>query len=947
MTPDLSSESNKEYLSFKTKRIPLPITRPRALLPGARIAVDPYTRAFAVAAAFDKIVLYNNRSSELMSVTLADDQRSWDPIDSEQTIRIPGCIIGLDFLNAGPTSSEVVVVIVTATGRQNVLTCIAWDHQDFSNRRMITEQRIPPQSGSLCNMIIPLVNSPDFLLIHGDTVNIYTGMLEGRLRVHNICNKESNWDAEPCFPASSKRRPHFTSWARTSRPPGRQTEFIYLMREDGAVRYYRRHPKDTVPVGELGNSGIMDCCANTAFATFCPAEGGPDLVVAAGDLSAGEFHSVGTNQLRNYNRNKGRIEVMDFVKQGSLPDWAPIMDMHIMPAREHRRRPLIMTTSSRQPFGALSELRVGCEAHVAWTVDLSEMDEALVGANAMWVLVDARNKCMHVVCSYPNRTAAICVLEVNDIVRSPLQVDHGQETLLACVLGGDAREENAATIPIVATVTASAITLQRFEDAEPVVHKPFHTITGAASDGHSLLVISRDASQNIHAHYCEIQFETLQVECQETHFKLEHEVTALDFSRNNKTSLALITTRDGALHVSLVDLATNKSGHAVSASPPSSQWIVQSVLAVRPEQESDSVYLLSGSRNGDLTVLFLELGDVGRLESQFVMHHDKDDADSLQSSPGRQRYKIGDAPVNIVRGGDSHSRVLILCGSETLMVDLGLHHCTFTSILTTTENDTSFQAGSLAAIAALPALAFDLARGVFEDHASFDARLVCHDGQNIMFTTLLGERQVLPRRLPLKKYQSSSDVDQPLQDQSGTPTKLLYSKTLDAMVATGVKYEHRPSRKVPYAAWQGTRVTRGFLTVLPSDGNQSARTDDVAWNRHAVHIDLAPAERVLCVCEWVYENERTGGKHPFLVVGTGISNGEMRMIDGRKQRVQTGKLWMFVPSRSQTDGSIELALRAIKTFKDPVRAVAVLDKYRLVIATQGVLRIYTFRTDKQ
>ena len=44
---------------------------------------------------------------------------------------------------------------------------------------------------------------------------------------------KSNWEKEPKYPGSSKRRPQFTAWAHAERDSSWESEYIYLIREDG------------------------------------------------------------------------------------------------------------------------------------------------------------------------------------------------------------------------------------------------------------------------------------------------------------------------------------------------------------------------------------------------------------------------------------------------------------------------------------------------------------------------------------------------------------------------------------------------------------------------------------------------------------------------------------------------------------------------------------------
>jgi hypothetical protein len=301
---------------------------------------------------------------------------------------------------------------------------------------------------------------------------------------------------------------------------------------------------------------------------------------------------------------------------------------------------------------------------------------------------------------------------------------------------------------------------------------------------------------------------------------------------------------------------------------------------------------------------------------------------------------MGHGPVQICPDTNSAQRAFALCDNETIVIEINDEQpwipC-FTSVCFTDENDTSFRQGPLAALIVLSSLGDD-------NTADSDAALACHDGRNLVFARLMYERKTIPQRLPLKKYEPSLETELPPKDISGTPTKLLHSSKLDATIVAGVKYEHRPKTKVPEPAWQGKRVTRGFLLVTPSTANKGLDPNHDSWNEKATQIDFAPSERVLSVCEWSFE--RNGRRYHYLLVGTSIQKGEISMIEGRRQRVKKGRLWFLAP-RKNDDGTIRLDLKSIKDVSRPVRALAVLDETKVAVTPDGMVCVYTFSVENK
>jgi hypothetical protein len=159
LTPDIDASQDGEYVCFKSKIVPLPTPEPQALSPGVHIAVDPFSRAFAVAAAFDSVVVYNNHDSLRFAARMAADRNDWNPIRQERIFNIPGCIVGVEFLNPGIDTDDVVMVVVSAVGRRSTMSCYAWKHQDGPRYRTVIEHQplsLEPGTRSLLFALISL-----------------------------------------------------------------------------------------------------------------------------------------------------------------------------------------------------------------------------------------------------------------------------------------------------------------------------------------------------------------------------------------------------------------------------------------------------------------------------------------------------------------------------------------------------------------------------------------------------------------------------------------------------------------------------------------------------------------------------------------------------------------------------------------------------------------------
>lgn len=130
LTQDTTGAQDNEDISFMSKLVPLPVAESHALSSGTQIVVDPFSRAFAVAAAFDTLVVYNNFDSRHFATRIASDSHDWCPIRQERIFSIPGYIVGVSFLNPGADKDDVVMIVVSANGKSSTLSCFSWPHQD-------------------------------------------------------------------------------------------------------------------------------------------------------------------------------------------------------------------------------------------------------------------------------------------------------------------------------------------------------------------------------------------------------------------------------------------------------------------------------------------------------------------------------------------------------------------------------------------------------------------------------------------------------------------------------------------------------------------------------------------------------------------------------------------------------------------------------------------------
>jgi hypothetical protein len=299
-------------IQFRQTSFPLPIYRSLSKTPGASIAVDPQSRALAVAANSHTILLFSLKGRAVLEAEFAADCNDWNPILQERQLQVDGSILAIDFLNQGPENDgHIVLVIVAVIGGVSRLSCYKWEQaRGLEGIKPVVESLRLPKSetdfsasfelhspidtvNEHCNLMIPMANSPSFLLVHGSEVRMCRNILSGKPEVVDVPARV--WEQDPRHWGSSTRRPAYTAWTRCARLASwknKGNESLYLIREDGVIRNYTRG--NDMGTGSLGNAGQFDCTVSTAVSSFLLHLMNPDFLVAAGDMCNGQVISVRT-----------------------------------------------------------------------------------------------------------------------------------------------------------------------------------------------------------------------------------------------------------------------------------------------------------------------------------------------------------------------------------------------------------------------------------------------------------------------------------------------------------------------------------------------------------------------------------------------------------------------------------------------------------------------------
>lgn len=137
-------------VAFAQKTVRLPAGSSRFDRFGAFLAIDPKTRAMAVAAPEGRLILYKTKSIDAWRSDL-DAGLGSIPIEDERIISFKGRVMHMDFLFSGNQLDEfhVVLLLVIVHQGKTKITCFDWDCRQDLDRATARAERVALDYGSL------------------------------------------------------------------------------------------------------------------------------------------------------------------------------------------------------------------------------------------------------------------------------------------------------------------------------------------------------------------------------------------------------------------------------------------------------------------------------------------------------------------------------------------------------------------------------------------------------------------------------------------------------------------------------------------------------------------------------------------------------------------------------------------------------------------------------
>ena len=225
---------------------------------GEHLAVDPHSRALAVAANEREVMAYSAKPKEHIKHELQNNDQNWGPVSTERPLQVEGAVLHMDFLippskDDGTDDGDHIILLLIVAGERRIRAILVdWYYtSDVHHAQLHPAQTLDVTSG-VPSLLIPLRNAA-FLLVNGCEIKRFNNILSGSATSTTF----SPLDVAASYPGASPRRPVWANWCRPRRGQAakRDTDHLYLVREDGVV-YLMQATRDMVESHNAGNFGL-------------------------------------------------------------------------------------------------------------------------------------------------------------------------------------------------------------------------------------------------------------------------------------------------------------------------------------------------------------------------------------------------------------------------------------------------------------------------------------------------------------------------------------------------------------------------------------------------------------------------------------------------------------------------------------------------------------------
>ncbi|KAK1062122.1 hypothetical protein LTR74_010555 [Friedmanniomyces endolithicus] len=863
---------------FESQTLPVPIFDRILFQPGEHVAVDPHFRALAVAANEQQVVIYAAKPRERIAQEIRDGDQNWCPIAAQRPLQVEGVIQHIDFLIPPDDDDDHIILLLVVVDR--LKTKAIWI--DWYTATDLRQARVHPgeplsSARTVSSLLIPLRNAA-FLIITGSEVRKYKNILTGSIsgialdRLVDDSNDDGNSPLQPLW--ASWCRPH------RHRASSREKDHIYLVREDGLVLYIY-----VTVDGSISNisAGHFSCHVGKVFASLGQTTG-PDILVVAGEMSAGRVVSIGHWLSANGTRvdSLSWQETMRMELIQNIPNWASSTDMLVssLPQSHAKSAPSrdgVYVTSGRQPHGSITEMRYGLEAR-SW---LREELNDLHVITAMWTVPMSSNGSLLIIMATPFSTRAF---ELQPTDRHLELTEHDETQALdlnhRTLAAGITADGNIVQVTEQSIYETSSL-VANFEDTIVRRCAPGDRILAAAIDASRSCLVTAELKDGAYV-LCGLQLPLIGVghttQDARRSMSLPSTPLAVALAPFGEKNLAAVTTAEHG--VLFVEISENDMVEHYRAMPPALQdlpSLCDHLVLLRRPATLDTL-AVCGLRDGRLLAVMLSADDEGNI-------HCTDD----------HVVTLGQSNFRVVSMADRVSHACVMVGSDTCVLEWTgptASSLTIDSLWYSDKFQPDLPQGAVVACSQVPASSY-----LADQAQRFVGSLAMVSSGQLIIAEVDSTRAAVPRQLSV----------------SGTPNRLLYAEQQKCLVVASLQTAIR-AFPTPSARAEERRQIWPTIDFIPSRSNMPLHSHD-----------LQPGERVYALLEWSYkEDDKT---YAYILVG-----GSYRKHNG----TQGGRVTFLQLSLASVN------LGTVRKFETPVYALALYDELTYVVCYGRHVSLYRF-----
>ncbi|EMC96597.1 hypothetical protein BAUCODRAFT_148179 [Baudoinia panamericana UAMH 10762] len=867
---------------FIHQACPLPRFDRTLFQPGQHLAVDPQSRALAVAALERQVVLYSLKRKDRIQHELQTKNPDWCPVATERQLQVQGVIQHMEFLIPPERDEDHIILLLILTDqRRNFAVYYDWYYTSDIHHAQAHTPHPLSTANTVISLLIPLQNAA-FLLISGSSIIRCEDILSGSL--HETSCEDMDLDAR-CA-GLSPMEPVWTSWCRPqrNRAAARNKDHIYLIREDGLVFLLHAAVNSGLTADRAGH---FDCHVGTAFASL----GGPDdpdILAVAGEMSTGRVVAIGHFPTRNGRVNElSRLDTMSLELIQTIPNWASVTDMVAtrLPqshGRSARSRDGLFVTSGREPYGSITELRFGLEARLSTFFTL----ENLHVVTSMWSLPLASDGSLLIVLATPTSTRFLQIPEDDD----PAELGPDDVSALDADYRTLAAASTVDTQLVQVTDKGIAVTGSLIANFEDTIHRRCtseETIVAAVIDTSFSRIYTAEV-KNGECILCATTIPPVDAEDSDVNTLDPHKVASLPSPplalavdrAQGQLFMVVATAEDGILCLTGDSETALSEACRISTNEDTENRTPCDNLAILCTTESDRVLVVCGLRDGRLLCSTIEVDQykVLRCADTHVSGFSHSSV-RLASLPGRphQAYAMSSTDTCLLSwtGGSAKSMII----DNIWVVD---------------KEQPELAQGQLSACAQWPP----------PDHIDSDEgeTMMLVMGDEFMMVELDRMPSAVARQLPV----------------SGTPTRVIYAEQHRSLVVASIR---TTIRTIPTAASRAEEKRQIWPAIdfIPSRANEPSFT-----------FDMQPGERVFSLLEWSFTADNK--TYSFVLIGGSYI---------RRSGAQGGRV-TFLQPRLRNWEVVTAEMGTVIKLDDPVYALSLFDELTFVVCYGTLICLYRF-----